>query len=214
MAPQQVNAFSANGSIPSPKEFEGKGKLKLSGRILNVMTSLPLQIISDYDNKTGQYYWDVETVRGNSALYSSQHFLAENKEWETHLIAWTGELINKKKDTSSLTADTLQDDPLYLDEEDKLKIEKKLCDASGTPNIHPVWLLRRDQGRWRKYAENVLWPVFHYIQGQPSDGKAETDAWHDYVKFNEAYLNKIKSVYKPGDISWIHDYYLLLLPNY
>ena len=51
------------------------------------MTSLPLQIISDYDNKTGQYYWDVETVRGNSALYSSQHFLAENKEWETHLIA-------------------------------------------------------------------------------------------------------------------------------
>ena len=36
----------------------------------------------------------------------------------------TGELINKKKDTSSLTADTLQDDPLYLDEEDKLKIEK------------------------------------------------------------------------------------------
>lgn len=213
MAPQQVNAFSANGSIPSPKEFEGKGKLKLSGRILNVMTSLPLQIISDYDNKTGQYYWDVETVRGNSALYSSQHFLAENKEWETHLIAWTGELINKKKDTSSLTADTLQDDPLYLDEEDKLKIEKKLCDASGTPNIHPVWLLRRDQGRWRKYAENVLWPVFHYIQGQPSDGKAETDAWHDYVKFNEAYLNKIKSVYKPGDIIWIHDYYLLLLPQ-
>ena len=75
-------------------------------------------------------------------------------------------------------------------------------------------MLRRDQSRWRRYAENVLWPVFHYIQGQPSDdGTAEINAWHDYVKFNEAYLNKIKAVYKPGDIIWIHDYYLLLLPQ-
>ena len=76
------------------------------------------------------------------------------------------------------------------------------------------WLLRRDQGRWRKYAENVLWPVFHYIQGQPSDGKAETDAWHDYVKFNEAYLNKIKSVYKPGTLSGYTITTYCCCPNY
>ncbi|KAL6453649.1 TPS2 Trehalose-phosphatase [Candida maltosa Xu316] len=178
------------------------------------MTSLPSKIISDFDKNTGQYYWDVESVRGNSASYASQQFLVEDTEWETHIIAWTGELINKKKNTSSLTAENLQDDPLYLDEEDKNDIEKKLRAANGTPNIHPVWLLRRDQSRWRKYAENYLWPVFHYIQGQYSDdGNGEIDAWHDYVKFNEAYLNRIKAVYKPGDIIWIHDYYLLLLPQ-
>lgn len=214
MAPQKLRAFPTTTPVVSPKEYEGNNKVKLSGRILNVMTSLPTQIISDYNKETKQYFWDVEAVRGNSALYSSQHFLVEHSDWETHVIAWTGELINKNKNTSSLTAENLQDDPLYLDEDDKKDIEKKLCEANGTPNIHPVWLLRRDQSRWRRYAENVLWPVFHYIQGQPSDdGTAEINAWHDYVKFNEAYLNKIKAVYKPGDIIWIHDYYLLLLPQ-
>ena len=61
------------------------------------MTSLPTQIISDYNKETKQYFWDVEAVRGNSALYSSQHFLVEHSDWETHVIAWTGELINKNK---------------------------------------------------------------------------------------------------------------------
>ena len=125
MAPQKLRAFPTTTPIVSPKEYEGNNKVKLSGRILNVMTSLPTQIISDYNKETKQYFWDVEAVRGNSALYSSQHFLVEHSDWETHVIAWTGELINKNKNTSSLTAENLQDDPLYLDEDDK-KILKKI----------------------------------------------------------------------------------------
>ncbi|KAG7662988.1 TPS2 [[Candida] subhashii] len=204
-----------NGDIKkiiSPKDYAANPKAKLSGRILNVMTSLPTQIINNIDSSTGQYYWDVEPVRGNSALYSSQTFLEQHSDWESHLIAWTGE-INTSKNPNWFANGEGIDDALYLDDEDKVELEDKLRKANGSDNIHPVWLLRRDQSRWRKYAEDVLWPVFHYIQGQPSDGKAEAEAWHDYVKFNEVYLNKIKSIYKPGDIIWIHDYYLLLLPQ-
>ncbi|CAI5757602.1 unnamed protein product [Candida verbasci] len=193
----------------SPKDYENDPKVKLSGRILNVMTSLPTKIVRNYDKKTQSYSWDVEMVRGNSALFSSQTFLDNESPWESHLIAWTGELVNKIQNTSQITTENIKDDPLYLDEDDKSEIEEKLKIANNSNNIHPVWLLRKDQSRWRKYPEQVLWPVFHYIQNMVDD----SEAWHDYVKFNASYANAIKKIYKPGDIIWIHDYYLLLLPS-
>jgi trehalose 6-phosphate synthase/phosphatase len=49
--------------------------------------------------------------------------------------------------------------------------------------------------------------------GSASDGRDETEWWYDYVKFNEAYASKVVSLYKEGDIIWVHDYYLMLLPQ-
>lgn len=209
----ELFAYPCDTKVVSPSDFKDNDRLNLSGRILNVLPLLPTQIYKNVDEKTGNDYWDVEPVRGNSALYSSQFFLDQQTDWETHLIGWTSELTNKVNKTISITSENIQDDPLYLDEEDKKDLESKIREANKSERIHPVWLLRRDQQRWRTYAENVLWPVFHYIQSLPSDGKAEANAWHDYVKFNELYFKKIKSIYKPGDIIWIHDYYLLLLPQ-
>lgn len=206
-------AFPSDGKVVSPNDYKDNEKLQLSGRILNVMTMLPSQIYRNTDKEKGFDYWDVAPVRGNSALYSSQYFLDQQTDWETHLIAWTGELINNTNKTSNISSDNIQDDPLYLDDKDKSGIEARIKEANASENIHPVWLLRRDQLRWRKYAERRLWPVFHYIQGDASNGKEEANEWYDYVKFNEAYFQKIKAIYKPGDIIWIHDYYLLLLPQ-
>lgn len=200
---ENLFASPSDKKIISPKEFDSN--VKLSGRILNVMTLIPNQI-----NKCGENQWEVEPIRGNSALYSSFFFLNNHTDWETHLVGWTGELVDKGPDKGN---DDINDDPLYLDESSKQVIEKKIRKINKTDNIHPIWLLRRDQLRWRKYAENSLWPVFHYIQSQPTNGKKDLDAWYDYVKFNEVYLSKIKAIYKPGDIIWIHDYYLLLLPQ-
>lgn len=33
------------------------------------------------------------------------------------------------------------------------------------------------------------------------------------MKFNEAFADKICEIYKPGDVIWVHDYHLLLLPQ-
>lgn len=206
MSLHNLFAYPLDGKAVSPDDYKDNDKLKLSGRILNVLPLLPTQIYKSLDDT-----WDVEPVRGNSALYSAHFFLDKHTDWETHLIGWTGELINKTN--RSVKVENLQDDPLYLDEQDKLELEAKIREANDSDHVHPVWLLRRDQDRWRRYAERVMWPVFHYIQNQPSDGREEAGAWHDYVKFNEAYLSKIKSIYRPGDIIWIHDYYLLLLPQ-
>lgn len=206
----ELKAYPAQGPVVSPKDYAANEKLGLSGRILNVVTSLPTQI--SRRNSGPDTYWDVEPVRGQSALYSSLFFLQQQTDWESHIVGWTGELINKTNYTSDLGVD-LHSDPLYLDEDDKVALESKIRQAANTDNVHPVWLLRRDQSRWRRYAEKVIWPVFHYIQGENSDGGFEGQAWYDYVKFNEAYFQKIKAIYRKGDIIWIHDYYLLLLPQ-
>ncbi|KAK6463188.1 threalose-6-phosphate phosphatase [Scheffersomyces coipomensis] len=207
--------FAYPSDVPPISPKDANSKLKLSGRVLNIMSSLPTQIYNNFDYKTGEHNWYVESVRGNSALYSSHFFLDQHTDWESHLIAWTGEIISKSSNHNNQDSKgvTDLDESLYLDDKEKLEVEKKVRTSCKSENVHPVWLLRKDQHRWRKYAEDVLWPVFHYIQGQPSDGKAEAEAWHDYVKFNEVYFNRIKTIYKPGDIIWIHDYYLFLLPQ-
>lgn len=207
---EELKPFPSDTKVVSPKDFPEYGTDKLSGRILDVVTMLPARISKK--EVDGTALWDVDPVRGQSALYSSLFYLIDQTEWETHIVGWTGELANKTNKNSD-SAQNIQDDPLYLDNEDRMDLEKKIRRASKSENVHPVWLLRRDQSRWRKYAEKVIWPVFHYIQGEPSDGKENIQAWHDYVRFNEAYFQKIKSIYKPGDIIWIHDYYLLLLPQ-
>lgn len=196
----------------APSDYADNDRIKLSGRILNVMPLLPTQVCK-VDGENGPK-WDVEPVRGNLALYSLHYFLDQQTEWETHLIGWTGELVDRTKGAHNRTvSDTLQEDPLYLKEDDKKGLEDRIRTAAKSENVHPIWLLRRDQLRWRRYAEDVIWPVFHYIQTPPSDGRAEGQAWHDYVRYNESYFQKLRALYKPGDVIWIHDYYLLLLPQ-
>lgn len=183
--------------------------LKLSGRIINCMTQLPNEI-----SKTADGDWKVSQLRGSSALYASNKALHDESEWETHLVAWTGEISAcTKENSNSINKESFDSDPLYLSDYDKNKITNLVHETNNNDNIHPVWLLRKNQNTWRKYAENILWPAFHYMINEPDDGKEEVTWWHDYVKFNEAYASKIKEIVKPGDIIWIHDYYLLLLPQ-
>ncbi|OBA22406.1 hypothetical protein METBIDRAFT_77813 [Metschnikowia bicuspidata var. bicuspidata NRRL YB-4993] len=200
-------------AVVHPADYAGDASLNLSGRILDVVTSLPTRITRKLNRDTQQQYWDVEPLRGQLALSLSLFFLLQQTSWETHIVGWTGELVNRTNRASDLTADNIQSDPLYLDEEDKDDLERKIQRATKTEHVHPVWLLRRDQGRWRKYAEKTIWSVFHYIQDQLGVGYEDGQDWYDYVKFNEAYFQKIKAIYRPGDVIWIHDYYLLLLPQ-
>ena len=106
---------------------------------------------------------------------------------------------------------------------DRLRLERQLEDD---PNgkILPVWLADemnddqadfclKDQGRWRRFAEHELYTLFHYRQHAPDDGKKERKAWSDYVQMNQKFADRILQAYQPGDIIWIHDYHLMLLPN-
>lgn len=114
-------------------------------------------------------------------------------------------------------------DALIISSSERDRLEVQLNEeCSG--RMLPVWLCDsvesgdgnlklRDQGRWRRYAEHELYTLFHYRQQAPDDGRAEKISWADYVHMNNVFAERILSIYQPGDIIWIHDYHLMLLPN-
>jgi len=61
----------------------------------------------------------------------------------------------------------------------------------------------------------ALWPLFHYLlwQDVATEVTPESEHWTAYLKANEAYAKKLAEIYRPGDLIWVHDYHLLLLPK-
>tara|TARA_R110002003_G_scaffold97_11_gene7821 strand:+ start:6868 stop:9474 length:2607 start_codon:yes stop_codon:yes gene_type:complete len=69
-------------------------------------------------------------------------------------------------------------------------------------------------GHYAHYCKTILWPVFHYIIPDHPKSKAFLDhSWVFYVKINQAFADKVVQNYKRGDIIWIHDYHLCLVPQ-
>lgn len=61
-----------------------------------------------------------------------------------------------------------------------------------------------------EFSRNTIWPLFHYF---PQDTSYNERAWESYNAVNSLYAEKLASLMKDGDILWIHDYHLLLLPR-
>lgn len=69
-------------------------------------------------------------------------------------------------------------------------------------------------GHYAHYCKTILWPVFHYqIPDHPKSKAYEDHSWVYYVNLNQAFADKVIKSYKRGDIIWIHDYHLLLVPG-
>lgn len=114
-------------------------------------------------------------------------------------------------------------DGIRITKADRERLERQLIHDRGG-KIVPVWLMDeaedgegdivlKDQARWRRFAEHELYTLFHYKQHEPTDGRAEGRWWADYYRMNKKFADRVLEVYKPGDIVWIHDYHLLLLPS-
>ena len=114
-------------------------------------------------------------------------------------------------------------DTLRITKADREQLERQLL-HSRDGKIVPVWLVGenddengdvklKDQPRWRRYAEHELYTLFHYKQHEPTNGRAERKSWADYYLMNQKFADRIVEIYQPGDIVWIHDYHLLLLPS-
>lgn len=112
---------------------------------------------------------------------------------------------------------------IQISKADRERLETKLR-SSKYGKILPVWasaesdepgddILLKDQSRWRRYAEQELYPLLHYKQNGPSDGRSERKWWADYLRLNRLFADRIAETYQAGDIVWIHDYHLFLLPS-
>ncbi len=60
------------------------------------------------------------------------------------------------------------------------------------------------------FSNSTLWPLFHYF---PSLVIYQKEYFEAYIKANEIFAQKIIDVYQEGDVIWIHDYQLMMVPQ-
>lgn len=171
-----------------------------SSRIYFVCFHLPVVVV-----KNNQGEWQASWSESILARTEGSQILS------TYSAYWLGTVT---------THPPLQTD---ADRETVLELLKKM-------NCIPIFLdPTMRQSHYYGFCKQVLWPAFHNIDmldlstcgwlSDPNhvasdwDQSRLDDWWNAYYVVNKEFLNHMSSLIRAGDIIWIHDYHLSLLPE-
>jgi trehalose 6-phosphate synthase/phosphatase len=78
-------------------------------------------------------------------------------------------------------------------------------------HVRPVDLTADEVDRYyERFCNGVLWPLFHYLIGQLP---LEVEGFDLYEAINRRFADAIVAEYRQGDLIWVHDYQLMLVPR-
>ncbi|KAF8137714.1 glycosyltransferase family 20 protein [Boletus edulis] len=173
--------------------------------------------------------WKFAPRYGHAAMISGIRSLSATHD--QLIVGWTGDILSvpsggaaSAEEDSGNTSDGEQRIPSHLvSQADREALETELVgyDEDGQGNkgkleCVPVWLEDKvAHGHYEGYCKTTLWPLFHYLLWQDvATEYASADAhWVHYEQANQVFAERIASVLKPGDLVWVHDYHLLLVPK-
>ncbi|KAF7979898.1 hypothetical protein HWV62_40284, partial [Athelia sp. TMB] len=92
------------------------------------------------------------------------------------------------------------------------EIDKQMMDECAS---QPVWIPDAEfESCYDEFCHNVLWPCLHYAIPDAPKTKLfyESASYKQYVAVNQRFADAIVANYQEGDIIWINDYHLMLLP--
>jgi len=90
---------------------------------------------------------------------------------------------------------------------DPEKVRTLLVEKHGT---HPIFIPDEQMDKFYEgFCNNTIWPLFHYF---PNFAEYDAEHWQIYIDVNKIFLEELMKVYEPGDVIWVHDYHLMLLP--
>ncbi len=94
------------------------------------------------------------------------------------------------------------------DDKDRKGIESHLVEEYDSV---PLFLPPSDFDLYYEgFSNGTIWPLFHYF---PQNAHYEAREWNAYKEINARFRDKILEFAQPGDLLWIHDYHLMLLPE-
>ncbi|KAI8969653.1 glycosyltransferase family 20-domain-containing protein [Pilobolus umbonatus] len=130
---------------------------------------------------------------GNIGLNNSIYSIQE----QTPHLSWVG--------TLGISTDTLSDD---AKERINVTFEK-------AHQCYPIIVSDAVfDGHYNIYCKQILWPYFHYVVQDVSQNRISQDGpWQDYKALNRLFSDRIIRRYREGDIIWINDYHLMLVPG-
>ncbi len=83
--------------------------------------------------------------------------------------------------------------------------------AESRYHSHPVFLSREDMEKfYLGFCNKTLWPLFHYF---PTYATFDEEQWKHYRHVNAMFADSLLGIIREGDVVWIHDYHLMLLPG-
>jgi trehalose 6-phosphate synthase/phosphatase len=95
-----------------------------------------------------------------------------------------------------------------FDASQRARLDGKLTELRSVP----VYLTQAEITRYYEgFSNGVLWPLFHY-----STDKVQRDAWSHwraYESVNHKFAEAVAEEYRSGDLVWVHDYQLSLVPQ-
>ena len=128
------------------------------------------------------------TIReGAGGLVSGMKSYLGAKKIENYIwVGWPGGVFDSEADRAEvkLLAAGMKCVPLFLDE--------------------PTY-----NGFYNGFCNSTIYPLFHYFTEYVN---YDDNNWNVYKKVNGLYRDAVLEVAKPGDVVWIHDYQLMLLP--
>ncbi|WFD33957.1 hypothetical protein MCUN1_000785 [Malassezia cuniculi] len=86
-------------------------------------------------------------------------------------------------------------------------VEKTLSEEYS---CNPVWIPEDIAERhYNGFSNSILWPLFHY---HPGEMNFDEENWIAYREANLLFAQVLHKILRPGDMVWVQDYHLMLLP--
>lgn len=78
-------------------------------------------------------------------------------------------------------------------------------------DAYPVFLAERSMDKfYHGFCNKIVWPLFHYF---PLYAVYDESFYDHYKCVNQIFCEAVTKIMQPGDVVWIHDYHLMLLPQ-
>lgn len=133
----------------------------------------------------------VNKRKGELVFYPSAGGLATglnslDEKWDKIWVGWPGEEIKETKQQQSIKG-SLEKDQLF-----------------------PVFLSGEEiELFYEGFSNKAIWPHFHYFTQYTT---YDDSYWQAYCKVNEKFAAVLQEIIQEGDLIWVHDYHLMLLP--
>lgn len=83
--------------------------------------------------------------------------------------------------------------------------------ANDDFQAHPVFISDEvNENYYEGFCNNLIWPLCHYF---PSLARFEEAYYDAYQVANRLFFDKVAEIIQPGDVVWVQDYQLMLLPD-
>ncbi|MGZ3915901.1 MAG: bifunctional alpha,alpha-trehalose-phosphate synthase (UDP-forming)/trehalose-phosphatase [Flavisolibacter sp.] len=145
-------------------------------------------------------------------------FTIEKSENEISVRQSSGGLVSaiksyfeKKNADSRVYSDKIWVGSMDATEEDWLQAKESGA-VDNDFEIIPVFPCKEIYDNYYNgFSNSTLWPLFHYF---PSLVENKKEYFEAYRKVNQVFADKISQIFEPGDVIWVHDYQLMLLPQF